>query len=93
VLLLHRHLSHTDVLAGITATLAVGTTSPDVVAVEARKAQHRQTGQPATAQHPDPAAGVVTLAARRLASATAGDDRPPPSVAVYDSLLTATATT
>ncbi len=64
VLLLHRHLSHTDVLAGITAALAVGTTSPDVVAVEARKAQHRQTRQPATAQHPDPAAGVVTLAAR-----------------------------
>src|SRR5262245_54905446 len=35
VLLLHRHLSHADVHAGITAALAVGSVSPDVVAVEA----------------------------------------------------------
>ena len=35
VLLLHRHLSHADVTAGITAALAVGLVSPDVVAVEA----------------------------------------------------------
>jgi hypothetical protein len=38
VLLLHRHLAHHDVAAGLTAAVAVGSTSPDVVAVEARKA-------------------------------------------------------
>ena len=42
VLLLHRHLPGVDVLAGITAALSVGSTSGDVVAVEARKnAQQR----------------------------------------------------
>ena len=38
VLLLHRHLDRVDVLAGITAALSVGSTSADVVALEARKA-------------------------------------------------------
>jgi hypothetical protein len=38
VLLLHRHLGHGDVHAGLTAALAVGSVSPDVIAVEARKA-------------------------------------------------------
>ncbi len=38
VLLLHRHLTHDAVLAGLTAAVAVGSTSSDVVAVEARKA-------------------------------------------------------
>ena len=42
VLLLHRRLAHADVLAGITAALAVGSINPDVVALEARKAgEHR----------------------------------------------------
>ena len=37
VLLLHRHLTHDAVLAGLTAAVAVGSTSSDVVAVEARR--------------------------------------------------------
>jgi hypothetical protein len=37
VLLLHRHLEHVDVLAGITAALSVGSVSADVVAVQAAK--------------------------------------------------------
>lgn len=41
VLLLHRHLGHAAVLAGLSAALAVGSVSPDVVAVEARKAAQR----------------------------------------------------
>jgi hypothetical protein len=40
-LLLHRHRDGADVLAGITAALSVGSTSPDVVALEARKAAER----------------------------------------------------
>jgi hypothetical protein len=42
VLLLLRHLDRADVLAGITAALSVGSTSPDVVALEARKAAERR---------------------------------------------------
>ena len=42
VLLLHRHLDRADVLAGITAALSVGSTNPDVVALEARKAAERR---------------------------------------------------
>ncbi|MGW7537818.1 IS21 family transposase [Amycolatopsis sp. NPDC054798] len=39
VLLLHRHQEHEFVLAGITATLQAGSVSPDLVAIEARKAE------------------------------------------------------
>ena len=86
VLLLHRHLEHVDVLAGITAARTVGSVSADVVAVEARKAAQRRGVQPppveATPRHEQ----VVSLTARRLAELP-GDDRPLPSVDVYDDLL------
>lgn len=39
VLLLHRHLAGEFVIAGITATLHAGSTSPDLVAIESRKAE------------------------------------------------------
>ncbi len=87
VLLLHRHHTHADVVAGITAALGVGAVSPDVVALETRK-HAQQHAAPATT---DPV--VVSLQARRLAEMTDQlplDLRPPPSVAVYDSLLTGT---
>ena len=87
VLLLHRHHTHADVVAGITAALRVGAVSPDVVALETRK--HAQ--QQPTAAAADPV--VVSLEARRLADLTDQlplDLRPPPSVAAYDSLLTGT---
>jgi transposase len=42
VLLLHRHHTHADVVAGVTAALLVGAVSPDVVAVETRKHAQRQ---------------------------------------------------
>ncbi|WTY52362.1 IS21 family transposase [Micromonospora sp. NBC_01412] len=38
VLLLHRRMSHEAVLAGITAALQAGSSSPELVAIEARKA-------------------------------------------------------
>jgi len=85
VLLLHRHLQRVDVLAGISVALSVGSTSADVVAVEARKhAQQRTTtGEP---EEPPRAERVVSLTQRRLAGLP-GDDRPLPSVAPYDQLL------
>jgi hypothetical protein len=88
VLLLHRHHTHVDVVAGITAALAVGTVSPDVVALETRKHAHQQADAADAAD-----AVVVSLEARRLADLTDQlplDLRPPPSVAAYDSLLTGT---
>ncbi len=39
VLLLHRHMNHADVVAGLQAALSVGANNADVVAVEARKHQ------------------------------------------------------
>jgi hypothetical protein len=84
VLLLHRRLEHRDVLAGLTAALAVGSVSPDVVAVEARKAA-RQRGALSAAQALS-GQQVISLTGPRLAGLPGGD-RPPPSVAAYDSLL------
>ena len=46
VLLLHRHLAAADVIAGITAALAVGSVNPDVVAVEARKTAQQRGAEP-----------------------------------------------
>ncbi len=85
VLLLHRHLAHADVVAGIAAALRVGSVSADVVAVEARKAAQRGVQPPpveATARRQQ----VVSLPERRLAELP-GDDRPLPSVDAYDDLL------
>jgi transposase len=85
VLLLHRHLEHADVLAGVSAALAVGSVSADVVAVEARKAAQQRGAQlpPAPAPH---GRDVISLTQRRLAGLP-GDERPLPSVAAYDDLL------
>jgi hypothetical protein len=76
VLLLHRHLDRADVPAGNTAALSVGSTSADVVAVEARKAAHAR-GATAEPEPVSPRRGVraVSLTERRLA-ALPGDDRP-----------------
>jgi transposase len=85
VLLLHRRLEHADVLAGVSAALAVGSVSVDVVAVEARKAAQQRGAQlpPAPAPH---RRDVISLTQRRLAGLLP-DDRPLPSVSAYDGLL------
>ena len=85
VLLLHRHLDRTDVLAGITGALAVGSTSPDVVALEARKSADRR-GAVRGSGSADEDGRVVILAEHRLAAVPA-DERPLPSVDKYDILL------
>jgi transposase len=96
VLLLHRHLEHADVLAGISAALSVGSVNPDVVGVEARKAAQQRGAAPTpTEAIPTEAIPVeatprrqqmVSLTERRLADLP-GDDRPLPSVEAYDDLL------
>ena len=85
VLLLHRHLERVDVLAGITAALSVGSTSPDVVALEARKAAERR-GMPAGPDSADKGGRVVILAEHRSVTVPT-DTRPLPSVDKYDTLL------
>jgi transposase len=86
VLLLHRHLGHGDVLAGLSAALAVGSVSPDVVAVEARKAAWQRGAPPPLTAAALPRQQVISFTQRRQAMLPA-DDRPLPSVAVYDDLL------
>ena len=86
VLLLHRHLEHVDVLAGITAALSVGSVSADVVAMQARKAAQRRGVHPAPIEAASRRQQMVSLTERRLVDLPA-DDRPPPSVEVYDDLL------
>jgi transposase len=86
VLLLHRHLDRADVLAGISATLSVGSTNPDVVALEARKAAERR-GATDNAQARIQDSRVVMLAERRSSAAVPADERPLPTVEQYDSLL------
>ena len=85
VLLLHRHLDRVDMLAGISAALSVASTSPDVVALEARKAAERR-GVAAGPDDDDRGGRVVILAEHRSAAVPA-DERPLPSVDQYDSLL------
>jgi hypothetical protein len=87
VLLLHRHMAHDDVIAGIAAANSVGSTNPDVVAVQARKTAQQHDTTPAETT-PD-MQQVVELADRRRTDhpGVPADDRPLPSVTGYDTLL------
>ena len=96
VLLLHRSMTAEDVIAGITAALAVGAVTADVVAVEARRHEAlggSRLGRPLVEQGRGPERRVVSLTQRRLADPAAviaglpADTRPLPSVAAYDQLL------
>jgi hypothetical protein len=86
VLLLHRHLDRIDVLAGITAALTVGSTNPDVVALEARKAAETR-GATAGPDDAHPGSGRVVILAEHRTAAVPADTRPLPSVEHYDILL------
>jgi transposase len=92
VLLLHRHLAHEHVVAGIATALGAGALTADAVALEARKAADTDTKPADQAGSSGPAAGsmaaspVASLTERRLA-ALPPDTRPLPSMAAYDALL------
>lgn len=98
VLLLHRSLAETDVVAGIIAALEVGAVNADVVAVEARRHATANTGGAGTGRHRIAHSvrreqRVVSLTPRRLMDPTAiiaglpPDPRPLPTVTAYDELL------
>jgi transposase len=93
VLLLHRRMPRDAVLAGITTALDAGSSSPELVAIEARRAI-RSPGpadggpEPASPGEHDGAPGeaaVITLPGPRVPLPE--DPRPLPSVAAYDQLL------
>jgi hypothetical protein len=87
VLLLHRHLAHADVLAGVTGALTIGSVNADVVAVEARKAAAvRGSVKPDDVIAPSKRERIASLTERRLTELPP-DERPLPSVAPYDALL------
>jgi transposase len=99
VLLLHRRMPHEAVLAGINAALQAGSSSPELVAIEARKAEQpaetllddQDLAELSGDDHGDqgrtddgPATNVIPLPRRTPIP----DDSPPlPSVAIYDQLL------
>ncbi|MFI8370929.1 IS21 family transposase [Streptomyces sp. NPDC085466] len=100
VLLLHRRLPGEAVVAGMNAVLQAGSVSPDLVAIEARKALAAAGGPPpvvitppsnATAAEDGPedqdivSARVISLPARR--PELPPDTRPEPSLAAYGQLL------
>jgi hypothetical protein len=66
--------------------LSVGSVSADVVAVQARKAAQRRGVHPAPIEAASRRQQMVSLTERRLVDLPA-DDRPLPSVEVYDDLL------
>jgi len=90
VLLLHRRMPAAAVIAGIRMALEAGAASPDLVAIEARKAgqdaREVLLADTAGKEVRDPGkADVITLAGRR--AQVPDDSRPPPSVEAYDELL------
>jgi hypothetical protein len=85
VLLLHRHLPHDHVVAGIAAALGSGALTADAVAVEARRIAD-DLPTPSTTGPDRTSNPVVSLTQRRLAQLPA-DTRPLPSVTCYDQLL------
>ncbi|MEU3317082.1 IS21 family transposase [Streptomyces sp. NPDC006662] len=99
VLLLHRRMSHEAVVAGMNAVLEAGSVSPDLVAIEARKAVAAAGGPPPVVITPPAdtpvtdvpddqdadSAQVISLPARR--PALPPDTRPEPSLAAYGQLL------
>ncbi|MET7784785.1 IS21 family transposase [Streptomyces sp. NPDC005388] len=93
VLLLHRHLQHRDVVAGIRAALVVGACTADVVAVEARKAAETEGRSPtvtATTVLPEPVAPPdlpLSSLTERRATRLPADQRPLPTLERWDQLL------
>jgi hypothetical protein len=86
VLLLHRHMPHEQVVAGIAAALDSGALTADAVALEARRDADHQPRPVIDLSEPATDRPIVSLTERRLAQLPP-DTRPLPSVAAYDQLL------
>lgn len=96
VLLLHRRMQAASVHAGLKAVLEAGAASPELVAIEARKAESagpgalvHGSGDQAPPEQEAEAAGTASnvISLRPRHTTLPDDSRPPPSVAAYDLLL------
>ncbi|MET8981660.1 IS21 family transposase [Streptomyces sp. NPDC004539] len=88
VLLLHRRMDRTDVLAGIRAALALDSTDPDLIALESRKAAAFHGRSPTvTAPGTLDGADRPVPERRRRRPDLPSDTRPAPSLSAYDQLL------
>jgi hypothetical protein len=92
VLLLHRHLPADDIITGMTVALRLQSPSPDLVAVEARKASSQDSSTAGSREN-----NPLSLALKRrdpIRDQTTpivvlpSDPRPLPTVHQYDQLLT-----
>jgi hypothetical protein len=86
VLLLHRHMPHEHIVAGLASALRAGALTADAVALQARKFAETDDHPHPVEQPARPVGTIVSLTQRRLAQLPA-DTRPPPTVAAYDQLL------
>jgi hypothetical protein len=86
VLLLHRHMPHEQVVAGIAAALDSGALTADAVALEARRIADDEPRSVIDLRDPATHSSVVSLTERRLAQLPP-DNQPMPSVRAYDELL------
>ncbi|MFD9831135.1 hypothetical protein [[Kitasatospora] papulosa] len=90
---LHRHLEHRDVAAGIRSALAVGSHTADVVALEARKAAQTDGRSPTVAVTgpapvlPEPEPSEVVSLSDHRAVRLPTDQRPLPALKRWDQLL------
>ena len=100
VLMMHRHLPHDHVVAGLATALRAGALTADAVALEARHYNDTADGgaDDTTADHQSLMSGdrargegeipaVRSLTERRLRAHIPADTRPLPSVEKYDQLL------
>jgi transposase len=92
VLLLHRHMAHEHVVAGMATAVRSGALTADAVALEARKAAETDDHMVAQPPASPGQTAVASLTQRRLTHLPA-DIRPLPSVAAYDQLLRRNRTT
>lgn len=88
VLLLHRHLPHDQLVAGLTAALHSGALTADAEALEARKVGDTRSSEPEPLDR-DASNPLPSSTQPRLAQLPP-DNRPLPSVAIYDQLLNRT---
>ncbi|GAA2530915.1 hypothetical protein Ahu01nite_094580 [Winogradskya humida] len=86
VLLLHRHMSHEHVVAGLATALQAGALTADAVALQARKFAETDDHRHPVDRQVWPVSNVISLTERRLAQLPA-DTRPLPTVTAYDQLL------
>jgi hypothetical protein len=91
--MLHRHLPHEQVVAGLAAALDVGALTAEAVALRGTQTRRHdddpvtESGEELTEQPTPPAPAVRSLTEHRLRTHLPTDTRPLPTVDKYDQLL------